>query len=180
MKVPEETPEHHTHHPTPYPKCRRPAGRSAPSNCRSPVRSHPAQHLAPPTHPPPAAPPILGEILSSGKLPSNANSRPAEGLVDLRFRYPTWTAVQARGLPMDSPPAEGTLTDFASGAPGGSRAKACEAPPPSRPRLRPCPSLRPARTAGRASARPRPGIGPALPPSSPASRPRPSPRGSAT
>lgn len=120
----------------------------------------------------------MGEILSSGKLPSNANSRPAEGLADLWVRYPTWTAVQAWGLPMASPPAEGTLTGFAPGAPGGSRAKqAREAPPPSRPCLRPRPSLRPARTAGRTSARPRPGVGPALPPISPASWPRPSPRG---
>lgn len=44
-------------------------------------------------------------------------------------RYPAWTAVQAWGLPMASPPAEGTLTSFAPGP-----LEAAEPSRPARPR----------------------------------------------
>ncbi|KAB1252348.1 hypothetical protein Cadr_000031031 [Camelus dromedarius] len=43
----------------------------------------------------PALPPLLGQTLSSWKLPSSANSRPAAGLADLHFKYPSWSVVRA-------------------------------------------------------------------------------------
>ena len=84
-------------------------------------------------------------------------------------------------MPKASPPAEGTLTGFASGAPEAAEPSGPARPRPLHgpaPRLRP--NLRPARTTRRTSAGPRPGIGPCLPPIRPAFRPRPSPRGSAS